>query len=169
MASKKTFVLALVVCIFSLEVFASPEKFFKKCEKKCCSERNKCTTESRREDIKDMQRKFKVLNDLVECRKDFEQCENECVCHFECASEDMECRKKCEFFPGFSRRDKRRCHRRCRHAGKKCRRACRQPYFLGHIIKNNGSLLFCVTTCFMNNTHADNDFSKYCLNTCIFV
>lgn len=125
MANKTAFVLALGVCIFSVELFASPEKYFKRCEKKCCSARNKCTTESRKEDIKDIQRKFEILNDLMECRKNFEQCENGCVCRFECAAEGMECRKNCEIFPGLSRRDKRRCHRRCRHDGKKCRRACR--------------------------------------------
>lgn len=54
MVNKIVFVLVLGICIFSVEFFVFLEKYFKRCEKKCCFVRNKCMIESWKEDIKDI-------------------------------------------------------------------------------------------------------------------
>ena len=124
MGCKVACVLLFVVCILSVELHASPEKYFKRCETKCCSRRNKCTIESRKGDISDIPRRLKVLNDLIDCRRRFEACENDCLCKFSCASERLHCREFCDLSNDLSRKEKRQCKRRCYNDMKKCRNTC---------------------------------------------
>lgn len=112
----------LVFCLIMLEAHGSPEKRLKRCENKCTTDINTCSVECRMTNFKNMNRKV-IMNCLIECQKEYQECETECSCSAQCAAETNMCRGNCS--SNYSdKKERRQCNRNCRSENKNCTNNC---------------------------------------------
>lgn len=122
MEQTKLLTVVLVFCLFIFEAHGSPEKRLKRCENKCTTEMNTCSVECRMKHFKNMKRKV-IMDCLIECQKEYQECGTECSCSAQCAIETNICRDSCALnFP--DKKERRQCNRNCRSENKNCKNNC---------------------------------------------
>lgn len=121
------YIIVFALCVlwmFTVEVNTSPEKAYRKCEKKCLVERDMCSVQCRMKRIKNFRRKMRIINCLSECGRDFLECEGECACFSTCAREKLGCQYSCQWYPFLHRWNRRQCRQECYHENEYCRDIC---------------------------------------------
>lgn len=122
MEQTKLLTVVLVFGLFIFEAHGSPEKRLKRCENKCTTEMNTCSVECRMKNFKNMKRKV-IMDCLIECQKEYQECGTECSCSAQCAIETNICRDNCALnYP--DKKERRQCNRNCRSENKNCKNNC---------------------------------------------
>ena len=122
MKRSNIFVVIVVLSVLFLEIHGSPEKRLKRCEKKCYTDMNTCSMECRMKNFKNMKRKV-IVNCLIECQKEYEECRSECSCSTNCAINIIACKESCDL-KYTDKKDNRQCKRSCRGDANQCRNNC---------------------------------------------